>query len=145
MAYVECKVWSFSDDIANNCKRRSKAMKEGHAQYYTVKSLIDTSSCKNFIRKSAKPPHHILKRVPNALEYLGALDLSIKYEGEDSLVSCHDEIFNDFVVVEEPKADLVLGLLWLRLRETKVDIGKSGITIYGIFVPFIENSCKVDN
>ncbi|PKY55088.1 hypothetical protein RhiirA4_474326 [Rhizophagus irregularis] len=76
--HVELKIWSFSDDIANNCKRRSKAMKEGHTPHYTVKALIDTSSCENFIRKSVvdklgisyvKPPQRILKRVPNALGY----------------------------------------------------------------------------
>ncbi|RGB23114.1 hypothetical protein C1646_677358 [Rhizophagus diaphanus] len=140
MAYVELKVWSFSDDIANNCEKRNNAMKEGHTPHYTVKTLIDTSSCKNFIRKNvvdklgisyAKPPQHILKRVPNAL---------------DTLISCYDN-FNGFVVVEEPKADLVLGLPWLRLRESKVDLRKGGITIYGIFLPFIENSysCEVYN
>ncbi|CAB4404268.1 unnamed protein product [Rhizophagus irregularis] len=50
-------------------------MKEGHTPHYTVKALIDTSSCENFIRKSVvdklgisyvKPPQRILKRVPNA-------------------------------------------------------------------------------
>jgi hypothetical protein len=40
------------------------------------------------------------------------------------------------VVIEKPKADLVLGLPWLWLREAKIDMEKQGLTIYGDFVPF---------
>ena len=50
MAYVECKIWPFSDEISHQ-EARWGAMKEGHV-YYTVKVLFDTSTTTNFIRKS---------------------------------------------------------------------------------------------
>jgi hypothetical protein len=50
MAYVECKIWPFSDDITDN-SMRYEAMKAGH-KHYKVKALIDTSSTSNFISKS---------------------------------------------------------------------------------------------
>jgi hypothetical protein len=50
MAYVECKIWSFSDDIRHQ-EERWEAMKAGH-KHYTVKALIDTTSSANFISKS---------------------------------------------------------------------------------------------
>ncbi|RGB38848.1 hypothetical protein C1646_755164 [Rhizophagus diaphanus] len=125
MAYIECKIWPFSDDI-DHLERRCKAMKEGHT-HYTAKALIDTSVCDNFIRKNVadklglkygKPPKNVLKRVPNALGYIDCLDLSLKYTGEDGLVSTdYDDPLNDFVVVEEPKADLVFGLKWLCVKQ----------------------------
>ncbi|CAI2201845.1 13325_t:CDS:2, partial [Funneliformis geosporum] len=38
---------------------------------------------------------------------LECLDLSFRYEGKDRLVSTYgDDVFNDFVVIEKPKADL---------------------------------------
>jgi hypothetical protein len=49
MAYVECKICPFSDDI-NHDERRYKAMKEDHT-HYTVKALIDTSSCEILLEK----------------------------------------------------------------------------------------------
>ncbi|CAB4393371.1 unnamed protein product [Rhizophagus irregularis] len=147
MAYVECKIWPFSDDI-DHLEMRCKAMKEDHT-HYTAKALIDTSVYNNFIRKNvadklglkyAKPFKNILKRVPNALGFIDCLDLSLKIKGEDSLVTTDcDDPLNDFVVVEEPKADLVFRLKWLWLREAKIDIRKEGIEIYGIFVPFLVN------
>jgi len=51
-----------------------------------------------------------------------------------------NDIFNDFEVIEKPKADLVLGLLWLWLREAKIDMKKQGLTIYGDFVLFCEET-----
>ncbi|CAG8685934.1 uncharacterized protein OCT59_028498 [Rhizophagus irregularis] len=145
MAYVECKIWPFSGDI-DHMEKRCEAMKEGHT-HYTAKALIDTSVCNNFIRKNvadklglkyAKPSKNILKIVPNALGFIDCLDLSLKIKGEDSLVTTDcDDPLNDFVVVEEPKADLVFELKWLWLREAKIDIRKDGIRIYGKFVPFL--------
>ena len=44
------------------------------------------------------------------------------------------------MVIEKPKADLVLGLPWLWLREVKIDMEKQGLTIYGDFVPFCEET-----
>ncbi|RGB23115.1 hypothetical protein C1646_677359 [Rhizophagus diaphanus] len=142
MAYVECKIWPFYYDH----ERRSEAMKEGHT-HYTTQALIDTSVCNNFIRKNVadklgltygKPSKGVLKRVPNALGYIDCLDLSLKIKGKDSLVTTDcDDPLNDFVVVEEPKADLVFGLKWLWLREAKFDIRKDGIRIYSKFVPFL--------
>ncbi|CAI2201704.1 1848_t:CDS:1, partial [Funneliformis geosporum] len=62
---------------------------------------------------------------------LECLDLSFRYEEEDRLVSTNDDdVFNDFVVIEKLKADLVLGLPWLWLRESKIDMKKQGLTIY---------------
>ena len=72
---------------------------------------------------------------------LECLDLSFRYKGKDRLVSTNgDDVFNDFVVIEKPKADLVLGLPWLWLREAKIDMEKQGLTIYGDFVPFCEET-----
>ncbi|CAB4471241.1 unnamed protein product [Rhizophagus irregularis] len=72
---------------------------------------------------------------PNVLGYTN-LELSFRYKGEDRLVYGSDD--TDFEVVEEPKADLVLGLQWLWLRETKIDILKGGIWIYDNFVLFVK-------
>ena len=55
------------------------------------------------------------------------LDLSFRYKGKNRLVSGSDEILNDFEVIKDPKADLVLGLPWLWLREAEIDIQKEGI------------------
>ncbi|CAB4444447.1 unnamed protein product [Rhizophagus irregularis] len=132
MAYVECKIWPFYYDYEMHCR----AMKEGHT-HYTTKALIDSSVCDNFIRKNvadklglkyAKPSKNILKRVPNAIGYMDCLDLSLKNKGEDGLVTTDcDDPLNDFVVVEEPKANLVFRLQWLWLREAKIDIRKGGM------------------
>ncbi|GES93572.1 hypothetical protein GLOIN_2v1124533 [Rhizophagus clarus] len=95
--------------------------------------------CKIWPFSVCQTPKDTLKRVPNALGYIGSLDLSLKNNGEDSLVASDcDDPLNDFVVVEEPKADLVLVLQWMWLRETKIDIKEEGIEIYGILVPFIK-------
>ena len=47
-----------------------------------------------------------------------------------------DEAYSNFKVIKKPKADLVLGLPWLWLREAEINIQKEGIKIYGDFVPF---------
>lgn len=39
-------------------------------------------------------------------------------------------------MVKEQEADLVLGLPWLWLRESKIDIRGGGMAIYDKFVPF---------
>ena len=81
------------------------------------------------------------KKVKNSLGSIACLDLSFRYKGKDRLVSTNgDDVFNDFVVIEKPKADLVLGLPWLWLREAKIDMEKQGLTIYGDFVPFCEET-----
>ncbi|GES83643.1 hypothetical protein GLOIN_2v1124533 [Rhizophagus clarus] len=96
--------------------KRCEAMKEGHT-HYTAKALIDTSVCNNFIRK-------------NVADKLGLK--------EDNLVTTDcDDPLNNFVVVKEPKADLVFRLKWLWLQEAKFNIRKDGIRIYGNFVPFL--------
>ena len=118
MAYVECKIWLFSNDIDNNGKRY-KAMKEGH-RHYTVKALIDISSSINFISKSLADElgekyskHQKYKRMKNSLEYVECLELSFRYKGKDRLVEQVDEALTSFEVIKDPKADLVLGLAWL--------------------------------
>ena len=50
MAYMKCKIWSFSDEI-NHQEACYEAMKVGH-KYHAVKALIDTTSNENFISKS---------------------------------------------------------------------------------------------
>ena len=57
-------------------------------------------------------------------------------KGNDELVDQVDEALNSFEAIKDPKADLVLGLPWLWLREAKINIQKEGIKIYGNFVPF---------
>ncbi|CAG8810331.1 5666_t:CDS:2, partial [Racocetra fulgida] len=59
--------------------------------------------------------------------------------GKDKLVSSSDEVFNDFVVYKEPKADLVLEMQWLWLHKTKIDPYNEKISIYGKVVPFYKN------
>jgi len=86
MAYVECKIWPFSDDIRHQ-EARYKVIKGRH-KHYTVKALIDTSSSVNFISKS----------LADRLDSKDCLDLSFRYKGKDRLVSGSDEVFNDFVV-----------------------------------------------
>ncbi|PKK60816.1 hypothetical protein RhiirC2_792784 [Rhizophagus irregularis] len=108
MAYIECKVWHYQGNDDIDLKSRHEAIKAG-CRFYTVKAMIDTSSKENFIRRSL---------------------------GKDRLVSTNgDDVFNDFVVIEKPKADLVLGLPWLWLREAKIDMEKQGLTIYAIDKP----------
>ncbi|RGB38767.1 hypothetical protein C1646_755367 [Rhizophagus diaphanus] len=86
MVYIECKVWHFQEDNNTDLKSCHRAIKTG-CRFYTVKALIDISSRENFIRRSL---------------------------GKDRLVSTNgDDIFNDFVIIEKLKADLVLGLPWL--------------------------------
>lgn len=60
--------------------------------------------------------------IGDAEGYINCLDLSFAYEGKDG----SDEELNDFVVVKEPKADLILGLPWLWLHETKIDNTRRG-------------------
>ena len=147
MAYVDCKIWRFSDDINNN-EKRYKAMKAGH-RYYTVKALIDTSSSVNKISKSLADElgekygtRGEYKRMKNSLGYIECLELSFKYMGKDELVGQVDEALNRFEVIKDPKADLVLGLPWLWLREAEINIQKEGIKIYGDFIPFCKYSPK---
>src|SRR5581483_11897121 len=140
MAYIECKVWHFQGDDDIDLKSRHEAMKAGCSNY-TVKALIDTSSRVNKIRRSLVDKLEMEYTEYKGKNRLGCLDLSFRYKGKDRLVSTNgDDVFNDFMVIEKPKADLVLGLPWLWLRETKIDMEKQGLTIYGDFVPFCEGT-----
>ncbi|GBB92957.1 hypothetical protein RclHR1_20910002 [Rhizophagus clarus] len=140
MAYIECKVWHFQGDDDIDLKSRHRAMKAG-CRFYTVKALIDTSSRENFIRRSLVDKLEMEYTEYKEKNRLECLDLSFRYKGKDRLVSTNgDDVFNDFVVIEKPKADLVLGLPWLWLREAKIDMEKQGLTIYGDFVPFCEET-----
>ncbi|CAG8641909.1 6731_t:CDS:1, partial [Gigaspora rosea] len=130
MAYVKCKIHE-----------------KGH-EPYLVKALVDTSSYKNIIRKSlvdklgikySNPPKYFKKKVKDALGIVESLELSFRFKGKDKLVSGSDEVFNDFVVCKETKADLVLGMQWLWLHETKIDSYNERISIYGGVVPFYKN------
>ena len=88
-------------------------MKAG-CRHYTVKALIDTSSSRNKIRKSLVDKLEMEYTKYKEENRLECLDLSFRYEEEDRLVSTNgDGVFNDFVVIEKLKADLVLGLPWL--------------------------------
>src|SRR3989337_752436 len=145
MAYIECKIWPFSDDL-KNIKERWEAMKTEH-RHYTVKALIDTSSSVNFISKSLadklgiKYEKHYKNK--NSLGTIYCLDLSFRYKGKDRLLSKSDSIFNDFKVNKDHylKADLILGIQWLGLREAKIDMSKIGLTIYdNFFIPFCKGS-----
>jgi hypothetical protein len=130
MAYVECKIHE-----------------EGH-EPCLVKALIDTSSAENIIRKSlvdklgikySDPPKYIKRRMKGIVGVVESLELSFRFKGKDKLVSGSDEVLNDFVVCKEPKADLVLGMPWLWLRETKIDPRGERISIYGGVVPFYKD------
>ena len=138
MAYIQCKIWI--DLYGSNLEEHYKAMNAG-SPYHTVKALVDTSSNQNFISKNLADKLGI-KYGPygeSDMEcYIDCLDLSFIYKGIDRLVTGSDEILNDFEVIQDPKADLVLGLQWLFLREAKVDIYNNGMEIYGKFVPFCE-------
>src|SRR5271170_2819391 len=141
---------AFSDDI-NNYGKRYKAIKAGH-KYYTVKALIDTSSSVNKISKSLADEleekygkHQKYKRIKNSLKYIECLELSFQYKGNDRLVGQVDEALNSFEVIKDPKADLVIGLPWLWLREAEINIQKEGIKIYGDFVPFCKNPPSFDH
>ena len=58
----------------------------------------------------------------NSLEYL---DLSFWYKERDRLIFINgNNIFKNFVIIEKPKADLVLGLPWLWLCKAKINIRK---------------------
>ncbi|CAB5360961.1 unnamed protein product [Rhizophagus irregularis] len=144
MAYIECKIWPFSDDLIHQ-EERWEAMKAGH-RHYTVKAMIDTSSSVNFISRSLadklgrKYGNHY-KKVKNSLGTIECLDLSFRYKGKDRLLAGSDKTFNDFEVTKKPCADLVLGLPWLWLHEAEFDIQREGIKIYSYFVPF----CKYPN
>ncbi|CAB4444056.1 unnamed protein product [Rhizophagus irregularis] len=105
MAYVECKIWPFSISLYDY-DIRSRVMKECR--------MLDKLGIKYNIPPKDSPFYD-----PNVLGYTN-LELSFRYKGEGRLVSGSDD--TDFEVVEEPKADLVLGLQWLWLRETKIDI-----------------------
>ena len=133
MAYIECKIWPFSDDLLHH-EERWEAMKTGH-RHYTVKALIDTSSSVNKISRSIADRlgrkygnHYKNKKVKNSLSTIDCLDLSFQYKGKDRLLAGSNETFNDFEIIKKPCeapyscADLVLGLSWLRLREAKIDI-----------------------
>src|SRR5271170_5001458 len=123
-------------------------MKAGH-KYYTIKALIDTSSSVNKISKSLGDElgekygkHQKYKRLRNSLGYIECLELSFKYMERDKLVGQVDESLNSFEVIKDLKADLVLGLPWLWLREAEINIQKEGIIIYGDFIPFCKNLPK---
>ena len=145
MAYVECKIWPFSDDI-NGLEERNKAMREGHA-YQAVSALIDTTSDENFIseriveRLGIDYFKHASKGSREAFGTIFDLDISFRYKGKDGLVSKSDTDYTNFEVAKGPylKADLVIGLPWLWLHEAKIDIRKNGIRIYDKFVPFCED------
>jgi len=140
MAYIECKVWHFQGDDDMNQKSRHKAMEAG-CRHYTVKALIDTSSKENFIRRSLVDKLEMEYTEYKGKNRLGCLELSFRYKGKDRLVDTNgDDVLNDFMVIEKPKADLVLGLPWLWLREAEIDIWKEGIKIYGDFVPFCKET-----
>jgi hypothetical protein len=131
MAYVKCKIHE-----------------KGH-EPYLVKALVDTSSYKNIIRKSlvdklgikySDPPKYIKRKIKDAIGIVESLELSFQFKGKDKLIkSSIDKVFNDFVVYKEPKADLVLGMQWLWLHETKIDPYNERISIYGKVVPFYKN------
>jgi hypothetical protein len=82
MAYIECKIWPFSDDDLIHQEERWKAMEAEH-RHYTVKALIDTSSSVNFISKSLTDKlgrkygnYYKNKKVINSLDTIDCLDLS---------------------------------------------------------------------
>src|SRR5271154_7233692 len=96
MAYIDCKIWHFSDDIDNNGKRY-KAMKAGH-KHYTVKAMIDTSFSVNKISKSLADElrekygkHQKYKRMKKSLGYIECLELFFQYKRKDELVGQVDE------------------------------------------------------
>jgi len=133
MAYVECKIWPFSDKISHQ-ETRYKAMKLGH-EHHAVKALIDTSSSENFISKNLANKleekygnNYKNQRVKNSLGTIRCLDLSFRYKGKERLVSKSDTGLNDFEVVKDRylKANLILGIPWLWLREAKTDMKKKG-------------------
>ncbi|RGB38847.1 hypothetical protein C1646_665065 [Rhizophagus diaphanus] len=143
MAYVECIIWPFSDDI-DHYEMRCRAMKKGHT-HYIAKALIDTTSTANFIRKSVAdklgikyniPPKDSPFYDPNMLGYT-ILDLSFRYKGEDRLLSGFGRPFNYFTVVDEAKADLVFGLPWMDFRETTIDLRKRRIKICAKSIPLL--------
>ena len=151
MAYIECKIWPFSDDDLINIEERWEAMKTGH-RHYTVKALIDTSSSVNSISKSLADKLGIKNgkhyRNKNSLGTIYCLDLSFQYKGKDRLLSKSDSILNDFKVNKDHylKADLILGIQWLGLREAKIDMSKIGLTIYGnFFIPFCKGPDNVES
>jgi len=92
MAYVQCKIWPFSDDIVNE-EMRYKVMKKGH-KHYTVKALVDTSSSANFISESLADKlgmkytkQEKYRRVKNSLGIIGCLELSFK-----KMICCYLEV-----------------------------------------------------
>ena len=114
--------------------------------------MIDISSSINFISKSLADEleekygkHQKYKRMKNSLGYIECLELSFKYMGRDKLVGQVDEVLNSFEAIKDPKADLVLGLPWLWLREAEINVQKEGIKIYGDFVPFCKNPPSFDH
>lgn len=141
MAYVECKIWPFSEEI-NNEEKRYKAMKEGYI-HCTVKALLDTSSNYNFISKrlvdklgieNCTKQHKYQRKLQGIVGYLSCLYLSF----QDRLVSGSDEVLNDFEIVEEPKADLVLGSQWIWLHGTIIDVYNKKFSIHGEFIPLCD-------
>ena len=138
MAYAKCKIWSFGEEIDDE-KKRYKAMREGYV-YCAVKALIDTTSNFNIISKSLVDKldmkyntklDNYQKKLRDVVGYVTCLDLSF----QDRLVSGSDEVLNNFMVVKNPKADLILGLPWIWLRETIIDVRNEKFSIYGEFIP----------
>lgn len=125
MVYVKCKI---HNEEREPCK---------------VKALIDTTSTHNFISKRIIDKLELSfskmenkKYIPggepkNALGFIDCLELTFEFEGKDKFLTGADEVMNDFIVTEQPKAELVLGLPWLWLREALIDIHKEKILIYG--------------
>ena len=146
MAYVECKVWSFDKELEEE-DERYEAMKEGLADHCKVEALIDTTSNFNIISKRIVNRLRLKynrkltanqKKLKGIVGYVSCLDLSF----QDELMSGNDEVLNDFEVVKKPKADLILGLPWLWLRESVIDIHNNKFSIYGRFVPLCEPSVE---
>src|SRR5271170_4673433 len=81
----------------------------------------------------------------NSLGYIECLELSFRYKKNDELVGQVDESLNSFEVIKDSKADIVLGLPWLWLREAEINIQKGGIKIYGDFVLFCKNPPSFDH
>ena len=76
----------------------------------------------------------------DAIGIVKSLELSFQFKGKDKLIkSSIDKVLNDYVVCKEPKADFVLGMLWLQLHKTKIDPYNERISIYSRVITFYKN------
>jgi hypothetical protein len=143
MAYIECKIWPFSNDISYQeaCYKAEKVEYFPH----TVKALIDTSSTANKISKSLidKLGIKYIKYTESCkynefyvLGYIEKLYISFRYKGKDKLISYNNDVFNRFLVVKDYKTDLTFGIDWLGLHNAKIDIIKKEMKIDGNSIPF---------